>query len=266
MPVRALPDASSRASILIGITAPVLMKIVDSAPRPPGPPTEFDAPADTQAGKAARALAQRVQLFPSYRSKIKHAIWAIDPFASWKIRGNEACLRALAAKGVRARAYPEPLTTPVAAPVEVIAPVDGLALRMIHADRPMLMSCELASRLPDLAATLKAFGVTAINVMSAYRDHPFPSFHTLGLALDISRFDTTSGPLIVQHDFEKTPETPTCEGALPATDAAQRLRAIACALAQSRRFSSVLTPNYNAGHHDHFHVDIRPDDPRLFVR
>jgi hypothetical protein len=44
------------------------------------------------------------------------------------------------------------------------------------------------------------------------------------------------------------------------------LQRIACDLAQSRHVSTVLTPNYNAGHRDHFHVDVRPDDPRVFVR
>ena len=44
------------------------------------------------------------------------------------------------------------------------------------------------------------------------------------------------------------------------------LLAIACDLAKSQLFSSVLTPNYNAGHRDHFHLDLRPDDPRFFLR
>ena len=41
---------------------------------------------------------------------------------------------------------------------------------------------------------------------------------------------------------------------------------MACALFESGVLSSVLTPNYNAGHRDHFHLDIRPDDPRSFIR
>jgi hypothetical protein len=28
----------------------------------------------------------------------------------------------------------------------------------------------------------------------------------------------------------------------------------------------VITPDYSEGHRDHFHVDVRPEDPRLFVR
>jgi hypothetical protein len=41
---------------------------------------------------------------------------------------------------------------------------------------------------------------------------------------------------------------------------------IACEIGASKRFSSVLTPNYNEGHRNHFHLDVRPNDPRVFVR
>jgi poly(3-hydroxybutyrate) depolymerase len=220
------------------------------------------------ASKAAKLIAQRVKQFPSYRAKIPFGTWLTDPLASWSIPEDRACLRKLAQLGVRARAYELPLLTPVPTPVEVLAPVGGIRLNMVHEDRTLLMSCEMAARLPELAAILKQHDVTSIDVMSAYRDHPWASFHTLGLALDISRFRTKRGPLVVRTDFIQTPQAPTCEGPVPegTSDAAQRLRAIACALAATKRFSSVLTPNYNAGHHDHFHIDIRPDDDRLFVR
>jgi hypothetical protein len=213
-------------------------------------------------------IARRVKQFPSYRAKIKHGTWLTDPLASWSIPSDKECLKKLAALGVRARAYELPLLTPVPTPVEVTAPVAGLRMRMVHEDRTLLMSCEMAARLPELAATLKEHGVKAIDVMSAYRDHPWASFHTLGLALDISRFVTTAGSLLVREHFIPTPEAPTCDGTVPEglTEAAQRLRAIACSLAGTKRYSSVLTPNYNEGHHDHFHIDIRPDDSRIFVR
>jgi poly(3-hydroxybutyrate) depolymerase len=220
------------------------------------------------ATQAARLIARRVKQFPSYRAKIKHGTWLTNPLASWSIPPDKECLKKLAALGVRARAYELPLLTPVPTPVEVSAPVAGLRMRMVHEDRTLLMSCAMASRLPELAATLKEHGVKAIDVMSAYRDHPYASFHTLGLALDISRFVTAAGSLLVREHFMATPEAPTCDGAVPEglTDAAQRLRAIACSLAGTKRYSSVLTPNYNDGHHDHFHIDIRPDDDRIFVR
>ncbi|MEZ4252824.1 MAG: extensin family protein [Polyangiales bacterium] len=61
------------------------------------------------------------------------------------------------------------------------------------------------------------------------------------------------------------PERETCVGAAPREARARALRTMACEMADTGR-SSVLTPNYNEGHRDHFHVDIRPDDPRLFLR
>ncbi|MCZ7684525.1 MAG: extensin family protein [Sandaracinaceae bacterium] len=65
--------------------------------------------------------------------------------------------------------------------------------------------------------------------------------------------------------YLETPAHRTCEAPDDDWRAAALMR-IACGLAESRQFSSVLTPNYNEGHRNHFHVDIRPDDPRIFVR
>jgi hypothetical protein len=58
----------------------------------------------------------------------------------------------------------------------------------------------------------------------------------------------------------------TCDAPRPATQRARALLDITCRLAKSRAFSTVLTPNYNDGHRDHIHLDIRPDDPRVFLR
>jgi poly(3-hydroxybutyrate) depolymerase len=242
-------DAATHATIDPGGVTPTLL--------PPMP-----------ASQVAKMIARRVKQFPSYRAKIPFGSWLTDPLATWSIPEDRSCLRKLAALGVKARAYELPLLNPVPTPVEIEPSVNGVRFHMVHTDRTLLMSCEMASRLPELVALLKQHAVKAVDVMSAYRDHPWASFHTLGLALDISRFKTAHGPLVVKTDFIETPEAPTCEGPVPEglPEPAQRLRAIACALAGTRRFSSVLTPNYNVGHRDHFHIDIRPNDDRLFVR
>jgi hypothetical protein len=137
---------------------------------------------------------------------------------------------------------------------------------MIHQDRLLVMSCEMAARLPALAEAVAPHDVRAVGVISAYREKPRSSFHTLGLALDMWRFYTGSGTLSVDQDFEVTPEHETCSAPPASNERASALRDIACRLGRSRMFSSVLTPNYNVGHRDHFHVDIRPDDTRVFVR
>jgi hypothetical protein len=103
-------------------------------------------------------------------------------------------------------------------------------------------------------------------VASGYRDHPRVSFHTLGLAVDVSRFFRDDGSdLLVLRDYQRTPEATTCQATLR-EEKAQALQRLACALHERRVFSSVLTPNYNVGHHDHMHLDWRPGDERFYVR
>jgi hypothetical protein len=160
----------------------------------------------------------------------------------------------------------EPLLTPVPTPVVLTGRVDGVTFHSAHADREVLISCELAQRLQVLTQVLKGHGIVAVDVMSSYREQPRVSFHSFGLALDMLRFRSKTESYTVLTDFERTPDHETCSAPEPSSPKAKVLRAIACELAASNTFSSVLTPNYNEGHRDHFHIDVRPDDPRVFVR
>jgi hypothetical protein len=168
--------------------------------------------------------------------------------------------------GIRGRLWRSALTTPVPTPVELSGRVDGVWFRTTHEERALIVSCELALRLPVLARILRRHGVLGVDVMSDYRDRPRSSFHTMGLALDLARFWTRRGVLSVPDHFLETPGFRTCQAPRPGNSAARTLLAIACELAKSRKFSTILTPNYNVGHRDHFHIDIRPDDPRIFLR
>src|SRR5690606_19638581 len=94
-----------------------------------------------------------------------------------------------------------PHSTPVPSPVELVGPVGGVWFRMLHDDRPLTLSCELATRLPALAKILRKYGIEGVDVISSYRDQPFSSFHTLGLALDLSRFFTGTEWLSVEEHF-----------------------------------------------------------------
>lgn len=236
-------------------------------PAPPAPPRprRFLAPDTDPAGRVARELARRVARFVNFRAQIPGATWLVDRRAVWQIRAERDCMAALAEAGVPARLQP-PLPTPVPTPVEITGAVGGVWFRETHEDRPLVLSCEMASRLPEIARIVSRHGVRGVDVMSSYRDNPLPSFHTMGLALDIARFWNGRGWLSVEHHFAATPDAETCAGPPPSEARARALRAIACELARSRRFSSVLTPNYNEGHRDHFHLDARPDDPRIFLR
>jgi poly(3-hydroxybutyrate) depolymerase len=242
-------------------------------PIPPAPPapTTFRTQPNTQAGKAAREIAKRVSAFTNYRSKIQGATWVSDDKVEWSIREADECMADLKARGIGVEPWTgAELPTPVATPVKVHAAVGGVSFRFMHAGSGAVISCELAARLADIAEVVRRHGVHTVYVLSAYRDHPFPSFHTMGLALDLSRFDTDKGPLVVKTDFviDRNHQTcsPEADAARGLSDKHRTLHAIACELASLHEFASVLTPNYNAGHRDHFHLDLRPDDPRLFTR
>jgi len=218
-----------------------------------------------EATLAAREIARRVRTFRTYRQEVALGSWRSDPKRVWNVRRAPECLASLAHLRVPAEPLLRPLETPVPTPVVITGPVRGVLFRPVQADRALELSCELASRLPALADLLKRHGVRTAHVNSSYRDQPRVSFHTFGMALDIAAFTTREGPLVVASDFEIGPDAPTCE-AQATTPRGRALLGIACALAESGLFSSVLTPNYNAGHRDHFHLDVRPNDPRLFVR
>lgn len=237
--------------------------LADVAPKAPPALTASD---DAQATQAARSIAKLVTTFPNYRVKVQPSTWITTPEARWSIRTNEACMQVLKELGVPARTVTPRVSTPIPTPVEITGPVEGVTFRMVHSERSLLMSCELAARLPMIAKILAKHEVQSVDVISSYRDHPFCSFHTFGLALDLARFHTSQGVLEVVRDFTKTPKQETCKTDVPANPRARVLHEIACELGQTLGFSSVLTPNYNAGHRDHFHLDIRPDDDRVFIR
>jgi hypothetical protein len=69
----------------------------------------------------------------------------------------------------------------------------------------------------------------------------------------------------LKTDFEKTPELHTCD-AKPELGMGRLLLGVACDLYQERVFNTVITPNYNEGHRNHFHLDVRPGDNRYYIR
>lgn len=239
--------------------------MLPGTPPVPGPPARHLAPARDPAGRASRRIWARVPTFLNFRGTIPNATWRVDRRHVWSIRPQEECYESLRTTGVPFRPHPE-LNGLVPSPVEILGPVDGVWFRMTHEEDPFVMSCEMAHRLPELVAIWKRHGVLGVEIMSSWRTHPFTSFHTMGLALDLPRFWTASGWMSVLEHYEATPERETCVGAAPREARARALRTMACEMADTGRLSSVLTPNYNEGHRDHFHVDIRPDDPRLFLR
>lgn len=204
-------------------------------------------------------IARLVRDFPALRERSSAGLWR--PVEPWSISDADECLAALDAQGIDFRRVPAP-HGPVIHPVEITGPIAGVRYRKRRTSRPFIVSCELATRMPALSQVLQGEGVREVEVLSSWRRAPGTSFHTMGLALDLYGFQGEGFRWTVERDFSDRRDAATC----PLPEAADPIHRIACALWDSRRFSTVITPRYSPGHHDHLHVDLRPEDPRGFLR
>jgi hypothetical protein len=85
--------------------------------------------------------------------------------------------------------------------------------------------------------------------------------HPAGLAIDAAMFHKRDGRwLSVQRDFHGRVGAKTCgEGVpVPENPDARELRALVCESSALGLFTYVLTPDYNAAHADHFHMEVKP--------
>lgn len=203
----------------------------------------------------------------------------VAPFSEWFPRPSAPlALRTGCAEAIAQRAdfVRHVRHAPTAAPqlVELSPLYGGVRFDKTSGDAPFIVACALAERMPAIAAVFARHGVSEVVVNSAYRKDPDVSYHAMGLALDIQRLHFADGrvvPVLGHFPVHATQET--C-GALPPLvgDLAQRrhqltLLALACDLARDvdAGLSTLLTPNY-PGHADHFHIDVRPGEPRVFIR
>jgi len=85
--------------------------------------------------------------------------------------------------------------------------------------------------------------------------------HPAGLAIDVGKLRKKDGTWIsVASHFHGKIGDKVCGDSAPTVDpaAARELRALVCEALGSHVFTYVLTPNYNAAHADHFHMEIKP--------
>jgi len=101
----------------------------------------------------------------------------------------------------------------------------------------------------------------------APRPHPRTTWappgtrHPAGLAIDVGLLHKRDGTwLSVESHFHGQIGAQTCgEGApIPQDPRARELRELVCESQTAGVFTYVLTPNYNAAHVDHYHMEIKP--------
>jgi hypothetical protein len=154
----------------------------------------------------------------------------------------------------------------VAAPVRLTGPLNGVRFLTPGAKSPYgILDCRLAVSLADLAEVLQRHDVVEVRVDNMYRPRAHlpgrkkPSQHSYGLAIDMTRFKLADGSeLIIERDFEGAIGEPVCGADARAvlSKPAGQLRDLICDVARSELFHHILTPNHDAAHRDHFHLDI----------
>jgi hypothetical protein len=181
------------------------------------------------------------------------------------------CLRFLGAKGVAYLAAPP--TRGVRTPVEITGPVAGVRLAP-RGRRAPIMDCELARALYEAAPVIRAVGVNELSFSGAYdyrtrRRSNQLSAHARGLAIDVHELRGPGGPLNIARDYERgrgrwrglktsDGDVAGCIGS-PRTTAGKRLRRLACRLKHHSAFRVIITPDDDADHRDHLHLEAFPD-------
>jgi hypothetical protein len=195
-----------------------------------------------------------------------------EPFPA-QIYGNlkeEACLRELSRRQIGHMRVAK--TNGVATPIRLKGRLHGVD---VHGDRPNererspyeILDCRLALALDDFTIVLAAHDIVEAVHMSMYRPPTAPlepgkhrGQHEAALAIDLGILIRSDGShMVVENDFRGRIGAKTCgvgAGPNPVTEAATELRDILCTAVSARTFSVYLTPNHDAPHHNHFHLEV----------
>lgn len=140
-----------------------------------------------------------------------------------------------------------------------------------------IFDCRLVLGMDDFAALAAKADIVEMDYFGAYRPQSAngctPKYagkqHCGGLAVDIATFKRRDGTVLsVEKDFHGHIGDSTCgptaqpPGTTPATTQLWRL---VCDTAEQAIFNVMLTPNYNAQHFNHFHVEITPDAEWMLI-
>jgi len=189
------------------------------------------------------------------------------------------CKAALAFYGVT---FTEGPTSPgVDDPVTAQIPIAGLSFRVLGGANPrekLFGDCSIVRSLAEAAPILKARDIVEVSDLGVYNYRCIGggtppncpngiSQHAYAKAIDLAGFTTAAGDFfsvnddwVIDPDAEETCMAP----AEPGKD--QFLHELICALKAAKVWNIVLTPNYNADHRNHFHVDLTPDSDFIELR
>lgn len=158
----------------------------------------------------------------------------------------------------------------VAAPLRLTGPVRGVMFTAAWADiyeapsEADVLDCPLALAIDDLASVLADRDVVSAEYLSLYRHGRFVpgKRHPAGRAVDISAVELSDGTRfsVHEHFFGRVGHQTCGAGADPPRrehPGAEFWRDVSCRLDALGSFNLVLTPNYDRGHRDHLHLEVR---------
>jgi hypothetical protein len=120
---------------------------------------------------------------------------------------------------------------------------------------PLVADCRLIVAFYRVAPALERAGVSEVRYSGAYSYRMSRtgrlSLHAYGLAIDVHALIVDGKLLEVERDFRRGLAACPC-GAEPP------LNRVACRLRSVHLFRELLTPDYDADHHNHFHLGLAP--------
>lgn len=155
--------------------------------------------------------------------------------------------------------------------VTVTTPINGMVYRYLGNTNPratFFMDCSLARSLVRAAPHWRTRGIVEVQDIGVYNYRCIGSGtppncpngfsqHAFAKAIDLARFVHADGTTYtVETDWVIDPTSGTTCTAATEGDKDSWLHQVICALKTDAVWNIVLTPNYNASHRDHFHVDL----------
>lgn len=174
-------------------------------------------------------------------------------------------------------------TEGVREPVRLHGPLHGISIHSMLAvaqrekSASEIFDCRLVLAVDDFSAILARHDVVEMTHFSAYRSQKnggcTPKHagkqHCAGLAVDVATFKKKDGTTLdVKRDFGGQVGIATCgPGAKPIKPSAPQVElwGLACEAASRGIFNVILTPNFNAQHENHVHLEVTTEASWILV-